>query len=324
MGVLKKPFDPNENLQDDLEIPITSLALLAQGFSKVASYFRDWNGCRKGLLDPQGTGFLAQKEFNNAWERAQSDERSWEALQEAESIEGTLHQKLIGRQKIKLLFLWKALDVQNNRKGLMEGEYSDLSVEERLNVLVSLIGVKFYVKDRCFCPALSRAVKTINKGEKVILAMKPQYGFGEKGREAIGDEVAIPPNAMFNVDLELVSWKVVDEITDDKKVLKKIFKSRRQVATHWWYLARRCHGMAFSSVLRPYSCQYSHGGVCTAIEVAPTSEPGHLYHFGVGGGVIALPPSISPSIRIVRWEEKRTFLGGAEHPTELSVGEDSF
>eukprot|EP01018_Ginkgo_biloba_P006255 Gb_32981 [translate_table: standard] len=83
-------------------------------------------------------------------------------------------------------------------------------------------GVEFYVKDGFFCPALSRAVKTMKKGEKVILTVKPQYGFGEKGREAIGDEVAIPPNAMLNVDLELVSWKVVDEVTDDKKVLKKI------------------------------------------------------------------------------------------------------
>ena len=54
--------------------------------------------------------------------------------------------------------------------------------------------------------------------------MKPQYGFEHKGHEAIGNVVAVPPNATLMVSLELVSWKVIDEITDDKKVLKKIQK----------------------------------------------------------------------------------------------------
>jgi len=64
----------------------------------------------------------------------------------------------------------------------------------------------------------------MKKGEKVLLTVKPQYGFGHQGREAIGNDVAVPPNATLLVDLELVSWKVVDEVTDDKKVLKKILK----------------------------------------------------------------------------------------------------
>ena len=54
--------------------------------------------------------------------------------------------------------------------------------------------------------------------------MKPQYGFEHKGHEAIGNVVAVPPNATLMVSLELVSWKVIDEIIDDKKVLKKILK----------------------------------------------------------------------------------------------------
>lgn len=81
-------------------------------------------------------------------------------------------------------------------------------------------GVEFSVKDGYFCLAISRAVKTMKKGEKVTLAVKPQYGFGKKGREASGNELAIPHNATLNIDLELVSWKVVTEVTDDKKVLK--------------------------------------------------------------------------------------------------------
>eukprot|EP00252_Welwitschia_mirabilis_P017965 TRINITY_DN40097_c0_g1_i1.p1 TRINITY_DN40097_c0_g1~~TRINITY_DN40097_c0_g1_i1.p1 ORF type:complete len:559 (+),score=133.00 TRINITY_DN40097_c0_g1_i1:209-1885(+) len=85
-------------------------------------------------------------------------------------------------------------------------------------------GVEFYVKDGYFCPALAKAVKTMKKGEKVLLTVKPQYGFGEKGRDAVNGCPAIPPSANLMIDLELVSWKVVDEVTEDKRVLKKILK----------------------------------------------------------------------------------------------------
>ncbi|XP_062077737.1 peptidyl-prolyl cis-trans isomerase FKBP62 [Humulus lupulus] len=83
-------------------------------------------------------------------------------------------------------------------------------------------GVEFTVNEGYFCPALSKAVKTMKKGEKVLLTVKPQYGFGEKGKPAAGGEGAIPPNATLQITLELVSWKTVSEITDDKKVIKKI------------------------------------------------------------------------------------------------------
>lgn len=49
-------------------------------------------------------------------------------------------------------------------------------------------------------------------------------GFGEKGKPASGDEGAVPPNATLNISLELVSWKTVSNVTDDKKVVKKILK----------------------------------------------------------------------------------------------------
>ncbi|KAF5465109.1 hypothetical protein F2P56_015140, partial [Juglans regia] len=75
-----------------------------------------------------------------------------------------------------------------------------------------------------FCPALSKSVKTMKKGEKVLLTVKPQYAFGESGRPASGDEGAVPPNATLQITVELVSWKAVSEITKDKKVLKKILK----------------------------------------------------------------------------------------------------
>jgi len=85
-------------------------------------------------------------------------------------------------------------------------------------------GVEFTVKDGYLCPALGKAVKTMKKTEKVLLTVKPQYGFGEMGRPAAGEEGAVPPNATLLIDLELVSWKTVTEIGDDKKILKKVLK----------------------------------------------------------------------------------------------------
>ncbi|CAL5347814.1 unnamed protein product [Camellia sinensis] len=85
-------------------------------------------------------------------------------------------------------------------------------------------GVEFTVGNGYFCPALSKAVKTMKKGETVHLTVKQQYAFGEKGRPTIGEECAVPPNATLQINLELVSWKVVSEITNDKKVSKKILK----------------------------------------------------------------------------------------------------
>jgi len=67
-------------------------------------------------------------------------------------------------------------------------------------------------------------LKTMKKGEKVLLTVKPQYAFGEKGKPASGGEGAVPPNAKLQITLELVSWKIVSEVTDDKKVIKKILK----------------------------------------------------------------------------------------------------
>lgn len=85
-------------------------------------------------------------------------------------------------------------------------------------------GVEFTVEEGYFCPALAKAVKTMKKGEKVLLNVKPQYAFGESGRPASRDEGAVPPNAPLQVDLELVSWKTVSNITKDRKVLKKTMK----------------------------------------------------------------------------------------------------
>lgn len=49
-------------------------------------------------------------------------------------------------------------------------------------------------------------------------------GFGEQGKPASGNEGAVPPNATLQITLMLVSWKTVSNVTDDKKVVKKILK----------------------------------------------------------------------------------------------------
>uniref|UniRef100_M1D470 peptidylprolyl isomerase n=1 Tax=Solanum tuberosum TaxID=4113 RepID=M1D470_SOLTU len=85
-------------------------------------------------------------------------------------------------------------------------------------------GVEFTVQDGYFCPALSKAVKTMKKGEKVLLTVQPQYAFGETGKVASRDEGGVPPNATLQINLELISWKIVSEVTNDKKVLKRILK----------------------------------------------------------------------------------------------------
>lgn len=48
--------------------------------------------------------------------------------------------------------------------------------------------------------------------------------FGGKGRPASGDEGAVPPNATLCIELELISWKTVTEIGDDRKIIKKTLK----------------------------------------------------------------------------------------------------
>ena len=48
--------------------------------------------------------------------------------------------------------------------------------------------------------------------------------FGKNGRPASGDEGAVPPDSSLQIDLELISWKTVTDITRDKKVVKKTLK----------------------------------------------------------------------------------------------------
>ncbi|GKC87138.1 FKBP-type peptidyl-prolyl cis-trans isomerase domain-containing protein [Tanacetum coccineum] len=63
----------------------------------------------------------------------------------------------------------------------------------------------------------------MKKGEKYLLTVKPQYAFADNGREPVsGNDCVVPSNATIQITLELVSWKIVSEVTTDNKVSKKI------------------------------------------------------------------------------------------------------
>uniref|UniRef100_A0A0D3EQ80 peptidylprolyl isomerase n=1 Tax=Oryza barthii TaxID=65489 RepID=A0A0D3EQ80_9ORYZ len=93
-------------------------------------------------------------------------------------------------------------------------------LEDGMSVSMSE-GVEFNLAEGFFCPAFARAVETMTEGEEVVLIVKPEYGFGERGRPSIGDEAAVPPDATLYVYLQLMSWKTVRHIGQNGTILKK-------------------------------------------------------------------------------------------------------
>lgn len=77
-------------------------------------------------------------------------------------------------------------------------------------------GVEFTVNEGHLCRAIPVAVKKMKKEEKAHLVVQPAYGFGETGQPP-----DVPANAELEIDLEVVSWKKVTQVTDDGLVMKK-------------------------------------------------------------------------------------------------------
>ncbi|KAL2320604.1 hypothetical protein Fmac_029573 [Flemingia macrophylla] len=84
-------------------------------------------------------------------------------------------------------------------------------------------GVEFNVSDGHLCPALSIAVKTMRKSEVAELATRFSYGLGQNSNRTTELDGCLSPN-LSSIKLELVSWKIVTDVTGDKKILKKIKK----------------------------------------------------------------------------------------------------
>ncbi|KAG9455803.1 hypothetical protein H6P81_000311 [Aristolochia fimbriata] len=83
-------------------------------------------------------------------------------------------------------------------------------------------GVEFLVSEGHLCPAISKTVITMRKGEKALVQVKPEYAFGTIGRPARDGFVAVPSNSDITISLELVAYKLLEYVTEDMKVVKKI------------------------------------------------------------------------------------------------------
>lgn len=80
-------------------------------------------------------------------------------------------------------------------------------------------GTEFIVKEGHLCKALPIAVKKMKKGEKALVTAKPDYAFGKEGLKP-----GVPSDSELEIDLELVSWKKVEDVTDDGLIIRKVLK----------------------------------------------------------------------------------------------------
>ncbi|GLI70658.1 hypothetical protein VaNZ11_015595 [Volvox africanus] len=82
-------------------------------------------------------------------------------------------------------------------------------------------GTLVTVKDGLLVPAVSVALRTMKKGEQASLKVKPAYGFGDTGSEEYG----VPPNAELEIDISLLNWHQVENVTPDGGVVMKTLVS---------------------------------------------------------------------------------------------------
>ncbi|KAL3841138.1 hypothetical protein ACJIZ3_025729 [Penstemon smallii] len=86
-------------------------------------------------------------------------------------------------------------------------------------------GLEFSLTNGHLCPAMSKAVKTMRKGEKAELYVKVSYGLSHCRNEiSTMDEVKLSTSNLI-ICIELVSWKSVVDVMGDNIILKKIMKT---------------------------------------------------------------------------------------------------
>lgn len=78
-------------------------------------------------------------------------------------------------------------------------------------------GNEFVLKEGIAVPAIPVALKTMKKGEKAELILKPGYG--------------LSGNSVQHAEVDLVSWKKVTDITKDGGVIKKVLKDSTDYKT---------------------------------------------------------------------------------------------
>eukprot|EP00198_Chlamydomonas_reinhardtii_P005473 XP_001694809.1 peptidyl-prolyl cis-trans isomerase, FKBP-type [Chlamydomonas reinhardtii] len=77
--------------------------------------------------------------------------------------------------------------------------------------------VTFTVSEGLLVPAVRVAVKTMKRGERVQLKVKPEYGFGAAG----SSEYGVPPGADLEIELTLLGWNNVEYCNNENTVVKK-------------------------------------------------------------------------------------------------------
>ncbi|MCL7041386.1 hypothetical protein MKW94_030509 [Papaver nudicaule] len=95
-------------------------------------------------------------------------------------------------------------------------------LEDQTLISKSEEGVEFYVCDGYLCPAIPKAVTTMRRGEKAELSVKFSYGIKQIERDLFRNGIQSNQNMIIN--LELISWKRVITVAEDKTVIKKILR----------------------------------------------------------------------------------------------------
>ncbi|KAI3900794.1 hypothetical protein MKW92_045878 [Papaver armeniacum] len=103
-------------------------------------------------------------------------------------------------------------------------EDHEARLEDQTLISKSEEGVEFYVCDGYLCPAIAKAVTTMRKGEKAQLSVKFSYGVKQVGKDAFPSGFGLQSNQNMVIDLELISWKSVVNVAEDKTVIKKILR----------------------------------------------------------------------------------------------------
>ncbi|KAG8367795.1 hypothetical protein BUALT_Bualt16G0109900 [Buddleja alternifolia] len=125
---------------------------------------------------------------------------------------------------------WATPNYEDEVLGNFEWIYDIVSVkyvakcENGIDISKSDEGLEFSLASGHLCPAMSKAVKTMRKGEKAEVSVKFSDGLMHCGNATSAIDDIIPPYSNMIIHLELISWRTVVDIRGDKKILKKIMK----------------------------------------------------------------------------------------------------